>query len=84
MTTVPVEASDKTTRTRQVNLTTSPFVTVGALLDFADRLRDEEIPNGVRIDCRHAEDTRHLVGLSIRVSEERPTVRTPRVAGDGN
>lgn len=51
-------------------MTASPFVTVEHVLAFADRLRKEKIPPRTRIDEDHAHETRHLVGLSVRVTEQ--------------
>jgi hypothetical protein len=72
---MPVEASDKTTRSRYVRLTASPFVRVADILAFADKLREEDFPRDARVDDHHGQETAHLVGLSVRVTEERPTVR---------
>jgi hypothetical protein len=74
---MPVEATDQTTRIRYIRLTASPFVTVGDLLGFADRLRAEAIPLRERIAEHRSNETQHLIGLSVRITEEHPT---PRVA----
>lgn len=72
---MPVETTDTTSRNRYVRLTASPFVKVADVLAFAERLREEEIPHDAQVVDHHAEDTRHLVGLSARVLEEQPTAR---------
>jgi hypothetical protein len=67
---MPVEVSDTTSRTRSVTATGIQFITVESILAFADELRAQQIPPRERIDCEHAHDTRHLIRLSVRVSEK--------------
>lgn len=71
------ESSDTTTRTRTVSIAASPFVTVSTILALADELRAKQMPLRERVECRHAEDTRHLVGFLVRTSESWPTGQEP-------
>lgn len=64
-----IKVTGTKTRSRYIRLTSSPFITVGDLLEFADTLRAEGIGPHERVDDHHAEDTRHLAGLSVRVIE---------------
>lgn len=43
---------------------------VSHILDFADKLRETGAPLKVQVECSRNPETLHLVGLTVRYSEE--------------
>ncbi|MEV7267082.1 hypothetical protein AB0N38_26320 [Micromonospora aurantiaca] len=57
---------------RSVYIASNPIrgMTVWALRDFVRALDAEGIPDNAKLTCDHDHNTRHLTGLSVRVTTE--------------
>lgn len=63
---------------RQTTVTTSGGVlTAGHVRQFVKHLDEAGIPDDALVEDQHANDTRRLQGLSVRVTDTRPDDEVP-------